>query len=473
MLYEEITAGLEFAQRCGAAERLSGMTAEGVAAKAASGPNPSLSSLASNTVQTTTWGAILVMALMLLGGGMMRAVFSPLQEAAMLDLKLDDFQISLVQGFAAGFPGALIAMPIAWIIDHGKRVRLLIALIALCVLGTLWTSFCGSFASLFLSRMLAAVGANTAVAVVISLMADMCVVDRRGRALLLLNLGVFGGVALGFALGGILVGALGKHPIGLFGTLAPWRQTHLVVGLIGALGLLPLFLLTEPNRHEVEHFSAKLRPTLIALWSKRAFLIPFFAGQVGVALADTAATIWAAPVLIRNYHLQPEQFSGWVGGVLFSGGLLGAIVGALAADRGQKMRRRGGLLIGAIIAAAIGIPGALFPLMPTVSGFAVLMGLLLVSGTAISLIAATAVTVLIPNEERGVCMAAFGIVNSLFGLGLAPTLVTFGSWAMGGDQHLATSLAVVGIFTGILSLWGYSVAMRSAPLSVAQTQVAT
>jgi MFS family permease len=417
----------------------------------------------SNIVEKTSWGPIAVLSLVLLGAGIMRAVFSPLQEAAMLDLKLSDFQISLVQGFAAGLPGAIIALPIAWVIDHGRRVRLLLALIAGCIAGTIWTSYSGDFTTLFLSRMLAAVCANSALAVAISLSADLCIADHRGRAVLTMALGAFGGIAGGFALGGTLVDVLARHPIGVFGDLAPWRETHLLVGLGGSLGLLPLLWLREPLRHEVEHAGAALRPALKGLWRKRGFLAPLFVGQIGVSLADTSATIWAAPVLIRDYHLQPGDFSIWMGGLLFVASLAGAIFGALGAERGQKTRRRGALLAGAVVAAAVGIPGALFPIMPSVAGFAALLGILLLSGGAINLIASTTVATLIPNDERGICIAAFGIVNSVFGLGIAPTLVTFGSWAMGGAQHLAMSLTVIGVVTCTISLIGYTLAMRNAP----------
>jgi len=93
----------------------------------------------------------------------------------------------------------------------------------------------------------------------------------------------------------------------------------------------------------------------------------------------------------------------------------------------------------------------------------------LLSGTVISLVASTAVAVLIPNEERGACMAAFGIVNSIVGLSLAPTLVTLGSAALGGEQFLGEALAITGVVTGLLSVAGYVFAMINAPVTVADT----
>ena len=416
-------------------------------------------------VTRTAWGAIIVLSLTLLAGAVMRSVFSPLQEAAMLELQLTDFQISLIQGVGTAVPGAIIGLLIAWIIDHGKRVRLLIALLLVCALGTIVTSFVRGFAGLLLGRMCTAVAADCTAGVVISLAADYCVRQQRGRAILMMGFGLLTGIALGFWLGGALLDPLASTRRVWLAALSPWRKVHLMVGLAGVMGLMPLLLLREPERHEVQQSASALRPLLRSLWGKRAFLMPFFLAQLGVTLADTAAIIWAAPVLIRNYHLQPQQFAGWMGGLLFIGGLVGSIFGGLSADWGQKSLRRGAVLAGGLVAAALGVPAALFPIMPSVGGFAVMMGVMTLSGTASGLVASTTVTVLIPNEERGTCMALYGVVRSVLGLSIAPSLVTFGSWAMGGAQHLAPALAIVGVLTGTLSFVAYLVAMRNAPVA--------
>jgi MFS family permease len=418
---------------------------------------------ATGGVRHIAWGAVVLLAVMLLGGALMRAVFGPLQEAAKLDLGLSDFQISLVQGLATGLPILLFSLPVAWVIDHGHRVRLLICLLAICIIGTFWTGFASGFDTLFMARMLSSLGATCAISVTISLAADLCAAEKRGRALIALSIGVYVGSAAAFALGGALLGAFSAHSITLFGPMAPWRATHLVIGILGAFIVLPLLAMKEPPRREVEQTSHALRPALTALWGRRRFLIPLFVGQLGVSMADAAAFIWATPVLIRHFHQQPAQFANWVGAVILLSGLVGSALGGISADWGQKTRKRGFILIGAVIATIVGVPAALYPVMPTVGLFGVLFGVLLLSGTIISLVASTAVAVLIPNEERGVCMSAFGIVNSIVGLTLAPTLVTLGSTALGGEQHLGEALAITGVITGLLSVAGYVFAMINAP----------
>ena len=410
---------------------------------------------------------MLLLAAVLFAGGMIRTVFSPLQEAAKLDLGLSDFGVSLVQGIATGAPVALLSLPLAWIIDHGRRVRLLVALLGVCVVGTFWTAFATGLVSLFVARMLSALGASCAVPVIISLVADLCAPDRRGRAIVVLGLGSYAGAAAAFVLAGLLLTALAHHPIAALAGMAPWRATHLLLGLAGTVLLFPLFLLREPARHEVELQTTSFGPTMRALWSKRPFLIPLFVGQIGVSMADTAASIWATPVLIRDYHLQPAAFAGWVGGLLFVAGILGSVVGGFGADLGQKTGWRGGLLIGAVAATALGIPAAFFPIMPNVGGFQILFFCLLLAGTMTSVVASTTVAVLIPNEERGACMAAFSVIGSIIG-SLAPTIVTLGSSLLGGERHLATSLAATGFVTGVISLGGYVLAMRHAPKSATE-----
>jgi MFS family permease len=419
---------------------------------------------AAGETQDTAWSVVLLLALILFGGAVMRTVFGPLQEAAKIDLGLSDFAVSLVQGLSGGAPVALISIPVAWVIDHGRRVQLLIVLLGICVIGTIWTAFATSFLTLFLARMLSSLGAGCAIAVIISLTADYCAPHHRGRAIVILGLGTYAGAAAAFVLGGGLLSYLARHPIGALGALGPWRGTHFLIGMAGTVLLFPLFLLREPVRHEQEQASAALLTSLRALWSKRRFLAPLFVGQLAVGMADGAAGIWATPVLIRNFHQQPSQFAGWMGGVILFAGIFGSMVGGFGADLGKKSGKRGALLLTAVAATALGVPAALFPLMPSVTGFALVFMLMMFVGTVTAIVSSTTVAVLIPNEERGACMAAFAIVGAMIGQ-LAPTVVAWGSSAMGGEQHLAPALAVTGVVTGVISFAGYIFAMRNAPRS--------
>ena len=411
--------------------------------------------------ERSTTPALLVLALTICSAAAMRSVFSPVQEVVKLDLGLSDLQMSFVQGLAASIPIAILSIPLGWMVDHANRVRILIGLALIWTLGTVLTAFADSFAALFVTRMLAGLGAICSLPVAISIAADLCAPERRGRSLLLLSLGSTIGGAIAFALGGALFGQLAHTG---FAGLAPWRALHLIFGIVSAVLVGLLLLLKEPDRKEQgEEAGTALAPALRELWSRADFLAPLFVGQIGVVMADTAAGIWAAPVLTRNFGLHPAQFGGWMGLVLLSSGILGSVLGGFTADAGHKSRFRGGILFGALVASGLSIPAALFPIMPSVAGFAALLALLLVCGAITGLVTATAIAVLIPNDIRGVCLGAFIVVGAIVGFGLAPTLVSLGSTALGGESHLSQALGLTGLGVSIVSFAAFALATLRAP----------
>lgn len=419
--------------------------------------------------QKPRWWPIVLMAIMLIGSTALRCLYGPLQEASQIELKLSDFQIALVAGLGTGGSVALFALPVSYLIDRGHRRNLLIALVVSGVVGTVWTGFATGFTSLLLARMLSSFGPLTAISVAISLAADFCPPHRRPQALLLLAVGIWMGVAIAFVLSGFLVSYFGQHPAASLGHLASWRQTMIGGAAFCMVLMLPILFVREPTRLEVAERGSSIRSTLRGLRSRRGFLTALLVGQLGVVMADSAAAIWASPILIRNYHLQPGDFGNWMGATVLVAGVLGSLLGGYGASLGQRSSKPGGVMYAAVIAAIVAVPAALFSVMPTLTGFGTLFAILLVCGTVTDLASAIAVAVLIPNEERGVCLSAFGMMKALVGITLAPVLVTFGSSLLGGREHIAQALAIVGVITGVLAALGYMFATRLAPFPVART----
>ncbi|WP_235510611.1 MFS transporter [Tsuneonella troitsensis] len=394
--------------------------------------------------------------------------FGTIQEGAKAELDLSDDALALIQGLGAAVPMVLFSIPIGILVDRRNRVRLTIGLAALWTAGTLLTAFAPSAAWLTAARMLVGIGSTGSLTAALSLCADFCAPGERGRAMLIVNLGKAFGVALGFALTGWLFGLLSDTAaFPWLSGFAPWRGTHVLLGLMSAVLILPLLFLREPARGEVESKAgAPFRVVAGELWARKAFLLPLFGGQIAVVMVDVAATVWVAPVLSRDFGLRPQEFAGWVGALMFGTGVAGAILGGLSADWGQRSGRRGGILIGATIAAGLGVPAALFPLMPGVTSFAVMLGLLSMCGAVTGLVVSVALTVLLPNELRGLCIGAFIAIAGLVGFGLAPWIVTRVSAFMGGESMLAEALAFVGVIVSSLSLCAFLLAMRRAPQPV-------
>ncbi|HST37451.1 MAG TPA: MFS transporter [Allosphingosinicella sp.] len=391
--------------------------------------------------------------------------FSTVQEGAKAQMGLSDVQLSLIQGVSIAIPLLLLSIPIGIAVDRVNRVRLLILLSLLGITGTLGTAFAPSVETLFAARMLTAIGTTGGLTAALSLTADLCATAARGRGTLIVSLGQRLGIAAGFGLVGWLFGRIGQGAAeNLLGAMSPWRGAHLILAVLAAILVVPLLFLREPARHEMEAGPrAAFRVVLGELWQRRRFLGPLFAGQVSVVMADAAGGIWAVPVLSRNYGVGPDEVAGWMGLMIFLAGLGGAILGGISADLGQKSGRPGGLLLGAVIAAALGIPAALFPLSPNLPVFAAAIGLLLLCGTLTGLIVAVSLTVFLPNELRGLSIGVFIAIAGLIGYGLAPTAVAGVSKLLGGEAQLAPALAIVGVATSALAFVAFLAAMRRCP----------
>jgi predicted MFS family arabinose efflux permease len=406
--------------------------------------------------------ALLLLAITVASGAALQGAFSTVQEAAKADLHLTDTQLGLVQGLATSIPVAILSVPLGLLVDRVHRVRILIAMAICWVFGAVLTAYAQSFAVLFVARMLAGLGASTAITIAISIGADMCSPAQRGRSMLILSLGRWLGTAAAFALGGWLFGLFGATP---FAGLAPWRGVHLALALGAGAAILPLLMLREPPRGERTSVEPlPVRAVFSRLWSMRGFLAPLFGGQVGVVMADAAAAIWAAPVLSRTFGLTPDQFAGWMGLVIFGSGVTGSILGGIAADWGVRGGKRGGILIGAVIASGLAIPATLFPLAPSPFVFGIALSVLLTGGTITGLITATAITVTVPNDMRGLCIGVFLAVSGLIAFGVSPVLVTFVSTLLGGESHLGTALAAVGMIVSALACGSFIIAKNRAPI---------
>ncbi len=416
-------------------------------------------------------GPLLLVSLSMLVGFTMLQSFGIMAQSAKAEMGLTDTDLAIVQGVSAAIPLVLFSIPIGIWVDRWNRVAILIILAIGWTVGTFVTAAASSTEILFFGRMLVAIGTTGGLTAVLSLASDYCPPQQRGRAMVVPNIAKTAGVAAGFTVAGLLLGAIAGKSFPTLFAVSDWRNAQMTLGVASAVLILPLLLLREPQRREVEAATgAPLRVLLGELKSRRKWIIPLFVGQTSVVMADAAAAIWVSPVLERDYGLSPAQFAGWVGAIVLVTGIAGSIVGGIVADAGQSSKIRGGLLIGAIVAAAVGVPAALFPIMPGVVSFATAFFALSFAGNITGMVATVVLTVWLPNELRGLGIGAFIAVAGLIGFGLAPALVTLVSSGLGGEQHLAVSLAIVGVSVSLVSVVAFWLAMRGAPVAPVTTE---
>ncbi|WGM31861.1 MFS transporter [Brevundimonas sp. NIBR11] len=416
----------------------------------------------------TKWSVVWLLTMTLFSALTVGGLLAPIQEAVKLDLGLDDFQLAMIIGTATAIPAAILSLPIAWMVDHSTRTRLLIILSACWALGTIGTAFVQDFYGLFAARLIAGIGAATAFPVLISLLADVCMPQRRGRAMLLVSIGAWAGAAAAFAIGGTLFGWLEANPTAFVQNMPPWREAHLIVGIGAAILVLPLFLIREPVRHEVQQANPSLKVSLIAFWRRRYFLGSLYVGNFAGALAEGAAALWIGSVLVRQYGQSPGEFGGWVGLVILASGVIGSIIGGISADMAQKLKMRGGILLPAVIATALSIPASAYPIMPNVTLFAWVLLALLTGGAVVNLVNSAAIAVLLPNEERATSLAALAIIGKFVGGPVTAGIIAWMTVLFKGPTGLGVTLTWLGVVTGIISLLGYWAAMRFAPPPAAE-----
>jgi len=424
---------------------------------------PAVDEAEAPTLGHSVWPLLLISLAILVGFTMLQS-FGILAESAKAEMHLTDDALAVVQGVSAAIPLLLFSIPIGLWVDRRNRVRILIVMAVAWTLGTFLTAAAPSTLILFFGRMLTAIGTTGGLTAVLSLSSDYCRPDQRGRGLLGPNIAKAIGVAAGFTVAGLILGAVAAGRLPAIFASTPWRSVQWMLGIGSAILILPLLFLREPQRHELEAGpGAPFKVVWAEARARRGWIIPLFIGQTTVVMADAAAAIWVSPILQRDYHVQPAEFAGWLGALVLVTGIVGAIIGGVVADAGQKSRIRGGLLMGAIVAAAVGVPSALFPVIGSVGGFAFAIGALMLAGNVTGIVAAVALTVWLPNELRGLCIGGFIAVAGLIGFGLAPSLVTLVSHLLGGEQHLAPALAIVGVAVSVVSVFGFAFAMRNAP----------
>ncbi|GAA0649966.1 MFS transporter [Brevundimonas lenta] len=417
----------------------------------------------------TKWSVIWLLTLTIFSALTVGGLMAPIQEAVKIDLGLSDFQLAMIVGSATAIPAAILSLPIAWLVDHHTRTRLLIILASFWAIGTIGTAFAQDFYGLFAAKLVSGIGAATAFPVLVSILADVCMPERRGRSMLLISIGAWAGVAAAFAIGGTLFGWLEANPTAFIANMPPWREAHLLVGIAAAILVLPLFLIREPARHEVEQANPPLREALKAFWRRRAFLGWLYVGNFAGGFAEGAAALWLGSVLVRQYGQSPGEFGGWVGLVILGSGILGSIIGGFTADISQKLKIRGAILLPALIATALSIPASAYPIMPNVTLFAWVLFALLLGGVIINLVNSAAIAVLLPNEERATSLAALAIIGKIVGGPVTAAVIAGMTMLFKGPMGLGVTLTWLGVVTGFISLAGYWLAMRYAPRPVAAT----
>ncbi|WP_315761754.1 MFS transporter [Sphingomonas sp. Y38-1Y] len=383
-----------------------------------------------------------------------------LSEPMKRDLGLSDLQVALLQGTAYGLALGFASLPAGRLIDRSSRRRLLGFGLVAWAAALVAIGAARDFPMLIVGRMLLGLVAALVVPAAFSMAADLYPPERRSVSTSLLVVGQALGQGCGVLAGGLAFDMLTRMAAAGEIATAPWRVLYFAAAVIGAILLALLALVREPARQERRELAPDLRAAAGELWAYRRFLVPLLLGLLFAQVTIQAASIWSSPLLIRR-GLTPGAFAGWLGAILLAGGIAGALAGGWLAELGRRRSGRGGVLIPAAVMALAVAPASLFPLVGPLTGFGALLALHIFAGAVVATIGVIAVTMVIPNEIRGLALGVNTFAAAVFGAAGAPAIVALLSRALGGEAMLASAFAGICVPAAIASALCLLIAARA------------
>ncbi len=377
-----------------------------------------------------------------------RQILVIMQEAIKTEFALSDAQLGLLSGFTFAVFYVSVGIPIAYWADRANRRNIIAAALTIWSGMTAVSGLVGNYTQLLLARVGVGVGEAGGSPPAHSMISDMYPPKKRATALSIYSAGLYLGVMVGYAAGGIISQTYG------------WRMTFLIVGLPGiALAVLLRFTIREPERGTYETQDIEHKPTFTA--TLRALLklksFPYFALACAMSGFVSYGTGNFVPSLLVRYHDMPRAEIGLaLAGTAGLGGMIGTFLGGYLTDKLAKHDVRWYLWLPGLTAVAA-IPFMMWAfqtddtsLMLTLYFFVSIGGTLYLAPSI-----ATAHRLVHPRM-RAMASAILFLVLNLIGLGLGPLLVGWLSDILrelnGGTEQLRLALTIA---AGVTLIKGY------------------
>lgn len=380
------------------------------------------------------------------------------------DLAISDTQIGLLFGTGFGIVYAIVGLPLAQLLDHSKRIRIVVAGVALWSSCTVASAFANDFLTLLILRAGVAVGEAALSPAAISVIADLFPRERRifptaayTAVATVMGAGslVAGGAALDLAT--MLSGNVGH---------APWRITLVIVGVPGLL-LAPLMLFTVPEPARRQDLGEIDLGTARQAWAyvvRERRLWGFLAlGVAASAIPLFAKTAWLPTVFVRNYGLSPAH-AGYIYGTI---GLTCGIAGASmwpSLTRWWMSRGRKDAVI-CLFATGAGVGILMLAICGLTSNQTIFMaaaGGMILFGSAGAVLAPLIVQYVAPNRVRARLAAANFMASNLIGMAMGAPLTALISEAFfEGEKGLGLGLTCLSLFFGPISVISILLARKS------------
>lgn len=362
-----------------------------------------------------------------------RQIFGLLVGPIKAEFGVSDTQIGLLSGLAFSLFYTLVSLPLGRLVDRYSRRIIIGAGVFFWSLMTAACAVAPGYGGLFLARMGVGIGEATLAPAAVSMISDSFPNDRLGSAMSLYGIGIYLGSGLALLLGGAVIAAVSQIPaitLPVFGEIASWRATFMIVGLPGLFIAFWALSLREPARKNTlkamdgQTAQLTLRETLVEVGKRWQAVAGIALGLMFQAVALYSYMLWSPATLQRTFDWSPQVTGLVMGIVVLIGGTAGMLAGGRFSDRGLRGGRRDAALRVAALSSLGGF--AVFAILglalqndwATVSVF--FLGVILLAMPAGSCYAAA--QMVFPNQVRGQVMALILFIANLGGLTMGPLL---------------------------------------------------
>lgn len=396
----------------------------------------------------------------LLDRQVMSLLIGPIQQ----DMKVGDFEISLLVGFAFAIFYSLFGLPLGIVADRVNRKWLIASGMVLWSAATILCGLAGSFTILFLCRILVGVGEATFTPAAYSMLSDSFPPKRLARATAMVALGGNVGSGLALMLGGHVIDYFNtaKEVPSIFHGLAPWQSTFVVVGLPGFLVAMLVLMAQEPARRGLKSSETKASGSFRLLWRNRRDYMSFYFAGMGLATVTYCGYSWFPTHMIRSFGLPAGEAGKLIGMVQLVATLCGTLLSVYMVEFFLRRGRSDAhLLTIMLLAGGIALTTVTL-LMPNVESTLIMWFFSSVLQHSYFGILMAGLQIITPNSARGANSAVYLLLTTLVGLGVGAALVgAISQYAFPGDPRgIGYGIGIISFFAAsaacVAALWGLS-----------------
>lgn len=409
------------------------------------------------------WYAVFVFALALMINFLDRGILTLLVPPIKRDLHLSDTQVSLIMGFAFACFYMLLGVPIARLVDVGRRKLILSAGVAVWSVMTAACGLAGNFWQLFAARIGVGAGEACNGPGTFSMLADFFPKDKLPRAIAVLNFGYMAGNGFALIIGGTVIYMLSSAPevtIPLLGTFRSWQAVLFAVGLPGLVVSGLLLTVKEPPRRGLigeagaRGQSIPFRNVLGFVHANRAAYYPMFLGLGLKTILSFGSAVWVPSFYMRTFGWSATQVGLVTGVLILVVWPFGAMFGSWLSERWTRLGRDDANMRVVVASVLVVTPcSILFPLAPTVE---LALAVATLNGFAAAWVLGpqnAALQVITPNQMRGQVTAIFLFFFNVIGFGFGPTFVALiTDHVFKAESHLNLAMSTAAAILGPMAL---------------------